>query len=132
VKLSLNQVSSNAIGSLEEAEPGGGGHLQMSTDDWYQIQPTPADEVDALYTSHASSNYNGYASPVVDQLAAQAKQTFDTTARNKLYARMQAQIGEDAPYVFLTSTDWLAGVTQRISNYQYRGETYSYYDRMWV
>lgn len=132
VHLSLNQVSANALSSLEAAEPGGGGHLQLSTDDWYQIQPTPADEVDALYVTKASDNYNGYSNPEVDRLASQARASYDTATQNALYARIQQLIGEDAPYVFLESADWLAGVGPRLHNYQYRGETYTYYDRLWV
>jgi ABC-type transport system substrate-binding protein len=132
VHISLNQVSSNALYSLEEAAQKGGSHLQLDGDDWYEVQPTPADEVDALYTTGASSNYNRYTNSRVDALAAQARRTFDETTRNQLYAQIQQIIGEDAPFVFLESAQWLAGVSQRIHNYQYRGETYSYYDRMWV
>jgi ABC-type transport system substrate-binding protein len=132
VHLSISQVSSNALLSLEEAEQKGGGHLQLDEDDWYEVQPTPADEVDALYTTGASSNYNRYSNPQVDKLAAQARETFDETARNKLYAQIQQIIGDDAPFVFLLASEWLAGVGKRVHNYQYRGETYSYYDRMWV
>jgi ABC-type transport system substrate-binding protein len=132
VQISLNQVSSNALLSLEEGAQSGGGHLQLDADDWYQVQPTPADEVDALYVSGASSNYNQYSNATVDDLAARARESFDETERNALYAQIQQLIGEDAPYVFLESALWLAGVGPRIHNYQYRGETYSYYDRMWV
>jgi ABC-type transport system substrate-binding protein len=132
VHLSLNQVSSNALLSLEEAAQKGGGHLQLDADNWYEVQPTPADEVNALYTTGASSNYNRYSNPRVDALAAQAKKTFNESARNRLYAQIQQIIGEDAPFVFLASALWLAGAGKRIHNYQYRGETYSYYDRMWV
>ncbi len=132
VHLTLNQVSSDALVSLESAEPKGGGHLQLDADDWYEVQPTPADEVDALYTTGASSNYNSYSNPQVDKLAAQARATFSTTKRNQLYAQIQQLIGEDAPFVFLESAEWLAGVGTRLHNYQYRGETYTYYDRLWV
>jgi peptide/nickel transport system substrate-binding protein len=132
VRLSLNQVSSNALLSLEESAQTGGSRLQLDTDDWYEVQPTPADEVDGLYVTGASSNYNSYSNPQVDALAAEARKSFDETARNKLYAQIQRIIGEDAPFVFLESALWLAGVGPRIHNYQYRGETYSYYDRMWV
>ena len=132
VHLSLNQVSGNALLSLEAAAQKGGGHLQLDGDDWYEVQPTPADEVNALYTTGASSNYNSYSNPQVDALAAQARKTFDETTRNKLYAQIQQIIGEDAPFVFLASALWLAGVGKQIHNYQYRGETYSYYDRMWM
>ncbi|HEX6934241.1 MAG TPA: ABC transporter substrate-binding protein [Streptosporangiaceae bacterium] len=132
VHVTLNQVDSNALYSLEYAQQGGRKKLQMSTDSWYMVQPTPADEVNALYVTKASSNYCGYSNAEVDSLAKQAVTEFNETARNKLYAQIQQLIGADAPFVFLASTDWLAGVSQRIQNYQYRGETYSYYDRMWV
>jgi peptide/nickel transport system substrate-binding protein len=132
VHVTLNQVDSNALYSLEYAQQGGRKKLQMTTDSWYMVQPTPADEVNALYVTKASSNYCGYSNSRVDALAKQAAAEFDVTARNKLYAQIQQLIGDDAPFVFLASTDWLAGISQRIENYQYRGETYSYYDRMWV
>jgi len=132
VHLSLNEVSSNALLSLEEAEQSGGGHLQLDADNWYEVQPTPADEVDALYVTGASSNYNRYSNPQVDSLAARARRTFDEVERNQLYAQIQQIVGEDAPFVFLESALWLAGVGKRLHNYQYRGETYTYYDRLWV
>jgi peptide/nickel transport system substrate-binding protein len=132
VHVTLNQVDSNALYSLEYAEQRGSKKLQMSTDLWYMVQPTAADEVDALYTTHASSNYCGYSNPQVDRLAKQAAADFDPVSRNKLYAQIQQLVGEDAPFVFLASTDFLAGISQRVKNYQYRAETYSYYDRMWV
>jgi ABC-type transport system substrate-binding protein len=132
VHVTLNQVDSNALYSLEYAEQRGSKKLQMSTDLWYMVQPTAADEVDALYTTHASSNYCGYSNPQVDRLAKQAAADFDPISRNKLYAQIQQLVGEDAPFIFLASTDFLAGVSQRVNNYQYRAETYSYYDRMWV
>ena len=132
VHVSLNQVDSNALYSLEAAAQRGSSKLQMSTDLWYMVQPTAADEVDALYTTKASSNYCGYSNPEVDKLARQAATEFNQTSRNKLYAQIQQLVGEDAPFIFLASTDFLAGVSTRVSNYQYRAETYSYYDRMWV
>jgi peptide/nickel transport system substrate-binding protein len=132
VHVTLNQIDSNALYSLESAQQSGRKKLQMSTDTWYMVQPTPADEVNAIYTTKASSNYCGYSNPDVDALAKQALAEFNETERNKMYAQIQQLIGDDAPFVFLASTDWLAGVSQKIQNYQYRGETYSYYDRMWV
>jgi ABC-type transport system substrate-binding protein len=132
VQVKLNQVSGNAQISLETAQQSGQHKLQMSADDWYMVQPTPADEVDAIYVTGGSSNYCAYSNKQVDALASQARKSFDPVARNRLYAQIQALIGDDAPFVFLASADWLAGISQRVSNYHYRGETYSYYDRMWV
>jgi ABC-type transport system substrate-binding protein len=132
VHVSINQIDSNALISLEYAQQAGRKKLQMSTDSWYMVQPTPADEVDALYLTKASSNYSAYSNTQVDALAKQAAADFNEVSRNKLYAQIQQLIGEDAPFVFLASTQWVAGVSQRVRNYEYRGETYSYYDRMWV
>ncbi len=132
VHVTLNQVDSNALYSLESAQQAGRKKLQMSTDTWYMVQPTPADEVNAIYTTGASSNYCAYSNKQVDALAKQAATDFNTVSRNKLYAQIQQLIGADAPFVFLASTQWVAGVSQRVRNYQYRGETYSYYDRLWV
>jgi len=132
VRVTLNQINANALYSLEYAEQKGSKRLQMSTDLWYMVQPTAADEVDALYVTKASSNFNGYSNTEVDRLAKQAAADFNPVSRNKFYAKIQQLIGEDAPYIFLASTDFLAGVSQRVQNYHYRAETYSYYDRMWV
>lgn len=132
VHVTLNQVNSNALYSLEYAEQKGSTKLQMTADEWFMVQPTPADEVDALYVTKASSNYNGYSNPEVDKLAKQAAADFNPVSRNKLYAKIQQLIGEDAPYIFLASTEFLAGISKQVHNYQYRAETYSYYDRMWV
>jgi ABC-type transport system substrate-binding protein len=132
VHVTLNQIDSNALLSLEYAQQAGRKKLDMSTDTWYMVQPTPADEVNAIYTTGASSNYSKYSNSQVDALAKRAASDFNVTSRNQLYAKIQQLIGEDAPFVFLASTQWLAGVAQRIHNYQYRGETDSYYDRMWV
>ena len=132
VRVTLNQVNANALYSLEYAEQKGSKRLQMSTDLWYMVQPTAADEVDALYVTKASSNYSGYSNPEVDRLAKQAAADFNPVSRNKLYAKIQQLVGEDAPFIFLASTDFLAGVSQRVQNYHYRAETYSFYDRMWV
>src|SRR5258708_19374850 len=58
VHVTLNQVDSNALYSLESAQQAGRKKLQMSTDTWYMVQPTPADEVNAIYTTAASSHYS--------------------------------------------------------------------------
>jgi len=132
VDVTLNQVDANALYSLKCAEQKGSTRLQMSTDRWYMVQPTAADEVDALYTTKASANYCGYSNSQVDRLAKQAAADFNPVSRNQLYAKIQQIVGDDPPFIFLAATEFLAGVSQRVSNYQYRSETYSYYDRMWV
>ncbi|MGZ8571122.1 MAG: ABC transporter substrate-binding protein, partial [Actinomycetota bacterium] len=92
---------------------------------------TPADILNAVYISGGSSNYNGYANPQVDTLAKQAVAEFDESVRNEMYAQVEQLIGEDAPGIFLQSLTWLAAVSTEVHNYQYRGDQYTYYDRLW-
>jgi peptide/nickel transport system substrate-binding protein len=126
VKLKLDQVSSNALYDLEAK-----GSIQMAVGGWYMIQPTPADEVNALYVSGASDNFNYYSNAQVDALAKQALSVFDEGQRNQLYSQIEQLISADAPSIWLGTTDWVAGVNPAIENYHYRGELYGYYDRLW-
>jgi ABC-type transport system substrate-binding protein len=126
VAVRLNQVSYSAKFALEaKQEP------EMTTDAWYLVQPTAADIVDAVYISSGSSNYNLYSNTQVDTLAKQALAEFDEKTRNEKYAQIEKLIGDDAPGIFLQSLKWNAAVSPKVQNYQYRGETYSYYDRLW-
>jgi peptide/nickel transport system substrate-binding protein len=126
VHLSLNQVSNSALYSLEQKQT-----PQMSGDSWYLVQPTPADIVNAVYISSGSSNYNKYSNPRVDELAKKAVTLFDVAERNAVYGQIEQLITDDAPGIFLMSLKWLVAVSPDVQNYQYRGETYSYYDRLW-
>jgi len=126
VHVTLNQVSSNALFDLESK-----GTPDLSLDIWYMVQPSAADEVDALYVTGASNNFNHFSDKEIDRLAAKARATFDPTARHVIYEEIEKRLVVDAPFVWLCSTDWVAGVSPKIENYKYRGETYSYYDRLW-
>jgi ABC-type transport system substrate-binding protein len=126
VTLELDQVSYGAMVDLERKQ-----EAEMTTSTWYLVQPTPADILNAVYISGGSSNYNGYANPQVDSLAKQAVAEFDEQTRNQMYAEVERLIGEDAPGIFLQSLTWLAAVSPNVHNYQYRGDQYTYYDRLW-
>ncbi len=126
VTIDLNQVSYGAKFALEsKQEP------DMTTDAWYLVQPTAADIVDAVYTSGGSSNYSLYSNPQVDTLAKEALAEFDETTRNEKYAQIEKLIGDDASGIYLQSLKWNAAVSPKVQNYQYRGDLYSYYDRLW-
>ncbi len=126
ITLELNQVSYGAKFALESKQ-----QPEMTTDQWFMVQPTAADIVDAVYTSGGSSNYNLYSNPQVDTLAKQALSDFDETTRNAKYAQIEKLIGDDASGIFLQSLKWNAAVSPKVQNYHYRGDTYSYYDRLW-
>ncbi len=52
-------------------------------------------------TSSGSSNYMNYSNPEVDSAWQQAATEPDAAKRNALYATMQDQIDEDAPWGYL-------------------------------
>ena len=126
VHLSLNQVSTSALYSLEAKQT-----PQLSGDTWYLVQPTPADILDAVYITKGSSNYNKYSNPQVDTLAKKAAGEFKLAERNAVYGQIEQLISDDAPAIFLMSVKWLVAVSPKVQNYQYRGETFTYYDRLW-
>jgi len=127
VRVRLEQVDPSVLQDLVKK-----GGLQMWSGSWFMVQPSPADMVNALFVSDASDNHTGYSNPEVDRLAREAKQIFDERERNRVYARIEQLIGEDAPFLWLVSFNFIAGRRERIQNYHYRGEYGTYYDRLWV
>lgn len=127
VKVKLQSMASTAIYSLA-----GSGKFSAYYDFWYMVQPTPADWVDTLYVTGASSDYTRFSNPEVDRLATQADASFDVTKRNEIYARIEQIIGENPPCVFLGDIRYVTAVGKRVQNFQYRGSQENYYDRMWL
>jgi peptide/nickel transport system substrate-binding protein len=127
VRVRLEQVDPSVLQDLVKK-----GGLQMWSGSWFMVQPSPADMVNALFVSDASDNHTGYSNLEVDRLAREAKQIFDERERNRVYARIEQLIGEDAPFLWLVSFNFIAGRRERIQNYHYRGEYGTYYDRLWV
>ncbi|MFJ5646176.1 ABC transporter substrate-binding protein [Streptomyces sp. NPDC093223] len=90
------------------------------------------DVVQANYTSDASYNYTGYRNHRVDTLTAKARRSRSVEEANSLLTQIEEEILADAPSVFLANMNFLAGRAPDIHNYQMRGETSTYYDRLWI
>jgi peptide/nickel transport system substrate-binding protein len=127
VKVSIKLVSGNALNDLQAKNA-----VDMSLTHWYFVQPSAADLVNSNYITGASDNYNGYSDPQVDKLAKFAQESFDTSRQNFYYAQIEQLLTQDAPAVFLTSFNYVAGRVPSIQNFHYRGEYGIYYDRMWL
>lgn len=110
----------------------GKGQADVWANHWYQVAPSGLDVVTNVFTSTAGSNYSGYASDEVDALVARSMASRTEKASNQLLAQAEKLITEDAPAVFVGSLNFIAMRAPRVQNYQIRGETGSYYDRMWV
>ncbi|RME83101.1 MAG: peptide-binding protein, partial [Zetaproteobacteria bacterium] len=59
-------------------------------------------------------NFIGYANPVVDRMLEAARRTFDRARRKAYYDRMQEEIHNDVPIVFLYAPYSLPVVHRRI------------------
>ena len=110
----------------------GKGQADIWAAHWYQVAPSGLDVMTNVFTSTAGSNYSGYANSKVDALAARSLSSRTVKASNKLLAQAEKLITDDAPAVFVGSLNFIAMRSPRVQNYHLRGETGSYYDRMWV
>ncbi|MEU3191619.1 ABC transporter substrate-binding protein [Streptomyces sp. NPDC006992] len=99
---------------------------------WYMITPNALDIAGNCFASDGSSNYGGYGNKAVDALLARARRSRNLSACNTLLAEAEQLLAEDPPGVFVSSLNFLAARNPRVRNYHMRGETGSYYDRLWV
>ncbi|MEU8825365.1 ABC transporter substrate-binding protein [Streptomyces sp. NPDC048636] len=84
------------------------------------------------FTSTATYNYVGYKNARVDQLTAKARKASALEASNSLLAEVEEELVHDAAAIFVGNMNFLAARSPHLHNYQARGETGSYYDRMWL
>jgi ABC-type transport system substrate-binding protein len=99
---------------------------------YYQVQPTGLDLLGGNFVTKASSNYQNYSNPTVDDLVAKSQGSLTVTESNRYLAEAEKVVAGDAPGVFTGSLKFIAMRSPRVQNYQMRAETGSYYDRMWV
>lgn len=127
VDLKVNTVSNAAYWTALE-----NGEADVSGRSYYQVQPTGLDLISDNFTTGASSNYQSYSNPAVDELAADARASLTVEESNRHLAGAEALIVDDAPGVYTGSLRFIAMRAPRVQNYHLRCETGSYYDRMWV
>jgi len=94
VTVNIKQVSSVVQYDMIVAGEG-----QIYLNDWYMIQPDPADLVNNLFMTDAGSNQDFYSNPQVDELAKQALGEQDREKRLQLYQQIEHLLMEDAVHV---------------------------------
>lgn len=127
VHLRLTTMSESAFYAATYKQQG-----DMYGTHWYQVQTSALDIINANFITKASSNYNGYSNKQVDALSARAQAAPTVQQSNAILAGVEELLDEDAAAIFIGSLNFLAARSPRVHNYQMRGETGSYYDRMWV
>ncbi|MER6462040.1 ABC transporter substrate-binding protein [Streptomyces sp. NPDC001288] len=127
VDVTLNAMSQSAFDEVTAKGEGDmfGSHLYMVLGNTVELAST-------CFTSDASQNYTGYSNAQVDALVAKARKAPTTGRCNALMAQAEDELVADAAAVFIGNMNFLAGRTPRVRDYQMRGESGSYYDRLWV
>jgi ABC-type transport system substrate-binding protein len=127
VEITLNAMSQSAFEEVTAKGEGDmfGSHL-------YIVLDSPIELATTCFTSDASQNYTGYTNARVDRLVAKARKAPLLKRSNELMAQAEEELTRDAASIFVGNMNFLAGRLPRVRNYQMRGETGSYYDRLWV
>ena len=72
----------------------------------------------ADYTCEGGFNVSSYCDPAVDALVEEARGTADPAARNALYAKVAAQLQDDAVTVFLVHVQHIEAVSEQVRSYR--------------
>ncbi|WP_435243398.1 ABC transporter substrate-binding protein [Streptomyces cucumeris] len=127
VEITLDAMSESAF---ELATSKGEGDLYGT--DMYIVLDSALELVTTCFTSDAAQNYTGYHNKRVDALTAKARKAPTVEASNAILAEVEKELTEDAAGIYIGSLNFLAARSPDLHNYQMRGETGSYYDRLWV
>jgi peptide/nickel transport system substrate-binding protein len=116
-------------------------HTQIGWFSWYQDQPTPSDFIDPLLTCRSflpdePGNLNA-AEFCNRRIDAQVKQALTLQARvpNKagtLWARIDHELVDQAPWVPLYNPHALVALSARVGNYQFHPYWVLLIDQLWV
>ncbi|MEV7251957.1 ABC transporter substrate-binding protein [Streptomyces cyaneofuscatus] len=127
IELDLDLMSESAFDEATSAKQG-----DLYPTQWIMVMPNALDLAGQCYASDGSSNYTGYGHKKVDALLTQARRQPDEKRCNGLLAQAEELLTEDAPGVFLSSKRFVTARSPRIGDFHARGETGTYYDRLWV
>jgi peptide/nickel transport system substrate-binding protein len=129
VHITINTMSTSAYDTLTTTSPL---RTQSYQDDYYMTQPSALDLIIPNFTSDGSYNYSGYKNATIDSLTTQAEHQTTLATSNTYVAKIEEELVADPPAVFLADIGFLAGRSPTLRNFRYRGETGSYYGRMWM
>jgi peptide/nickel transport system substrate-binding protein len=115
--------------------------MQVGWFSWYQDYPAPADFLNPLLTcrsfipgSLANLNAAEFCSPLVDARVRRAAvvQTHNVSSAGALYARIDQEIVDQAPWVPIYNPRSLVMLSARVGNYQFDPYWSVLIDQLWV
>ncbi len=99
--------------------------------DW-TLRADPDGLLRILFYTGNYANSTGYSNPTVDKLLDQANSTYDRNARKKLYAQIDQQVLDDAPYVWVFYPSEDAPMRTAVQNYAWIPDSVPRYRSVWL
>ncbi|AWW43117.1 hypothetical protein ADL00_40190 [Streptomyces sp. AS58] len=127
IELDLNLMSEGAFDEATYAKQG-----DVYPTQWLMAMPNGLDLAAQCFGSDGSGNYTGYSNKKVDALLAEARRQDSEKRCNAILAEAEEVLVKDAPGVFLSSKRIVTARTPLLQNFRARGETGTYYDRLWL
>ncbi|APZ44503.1 peptide ABC transporter substrate-binding protein [Acidihalobacter ferrooxydans] len=115
--------------------------VQISLTQWYQDYPAASDFLNVLFScesfhpgSDSSINIAGFCNPKID---AQMKHAMtlaltDTASANKLWAKVDREVTDQAPAAVLFNPKHIDFVSSRVGNYMYSSQRHWVISQAWV
>ncbi len=116
-------------------------HLQAGFSGWYPDYPAPGGFFDATLTCRAYNRVNSenlnfaeFCDPAIDREMTRAGllQTSDPEAASRLWAKVDRDVTDKAPWVAFANGVVVEVVSSRVGNYQYNPQFGSLLDQLWV
>jgi peptide/nickel transport system substrate-binding protein len=116
-------------------------HTQIGEFDWYQDFPAPSDFIGPLFTCRsflpgnpANINDSEFCNRLIDAqtIRARALESRNPNAAGSLWARIDRELADQAPWVPLYNPRALVVLSARVGNYQFHPFWTLLIDQLWV
>ena len=105
--------------------------INWTRTDW-TLRADPDGLLRILFYTGNYANSTGYSSATVDKLLDQGNSTYDRDARKKIYAQIEQQVIDDAPYVWIFYPSEDAPMRTAVQNYAWIPDSVPRYRGLWL
>ena len=112
------EIRTGNWGGIESDLYAGNFDLFLMSRDYLTDVADPIAFLTADYTCDGGFNMSNFRDPSVDAAVEEARGTADPAARNALYAKVAAQLQDEAVTAFLVHVQHLDAVSERVENYR--------------
>ena len=99
---------------------------------WGMGLPDPSELTASLFGTGGAANFGGYSNPALDAKALEAIGITDRDARAAAYAGIEAELLQDAPFLFVGVAQLNSLRSSRLQNFVFDSALWTYWDRYWL